>query len=107
MSSELITHFVDGSDVELQVWVDARLIEMSVRDERTLGKYRLRFARCVRMDISYADDEEDFSALNDLTEGVHEEESGQPGVRHFTIGFADGSIMEIACRDFSMDPIEE
>ena len=101
---ELVTHFVDGSDVQLTFSLDERRIELTAYDEAMHGRYRLVFSRCVRVYIEYGEDE-DVLDLNNLTEGVSELDTPRPGLRAFRIGFADDSEMEIWCREFAMSPL--
>lgn len=102
MAEHLITHFVDGSDVEIAYDFYDRRIEMTAYDEKTRRRYCLSFGRCTHIDVVYTEEGD----INNLTEGVMELVASPPGVRTFTIGFADESVVTISCREFTMIPIE-
>jgi hypothetical protein len=105
VASTLTTHFVDGSDVDVTFVFDERRIEMSAFDEKTRKRYHLTFADCTFIKVAYSDEDKEWADLNNLTEGVQELETLVQGVRRFQIGFADESLVEIHCRNFSMEPL--
>jgi hypothetical protein len=101
-TSDLLTHFVDGSDVEVRIDFYAKVVEVSAYDEETRRRYILMFADCTSITVTYADEEDPM--LNHLTEGIHELQSTTPGLRLFHILFADESMLEIGCKRFTMRP---
>lgn len=102
MSSSLLAHFVDGSDVEVKCSFDERRIEISAYDEKTRHRYVLEFDQCIEIQVAYTEDDD----LNNFTEGVIELTNETAAVRQFQIGFADGSVLGIRCRRFSMMQVE-
>lgn len=102
MTDTLTVHFVDGSDAEVNIVLDEKRVEFSAFDEKTRKRYRLVFAECTLVRITYSDIEPEWADLNDLTEGIQELERLSNGVRRFQIGFDDESLLEIHCKNFSM-----
>lgn len=107
MNRILTTHFVDGSDVEFAYSFYRRRVEVSAYDEKTRRRYRLSFDSCTRLDVAYSQDVEDgFRDLSNLTEGISELTGEEPGLRGFEIGFADGTVVKIWCKQFSMVEVD-
>ncbi len=105
MSQRLVTHFVDGSGVDLAIDVAERRVEMSAFDEATRQRYVLTFARCLAISPTYKEWADGEGDRYNLTEGVAELPSSANSERRFRIGFVDESVLEVVCREFAMVPV--
>ncbi len=107
MADTLLAHFVDGSDAEISITFNRKCVEMTALDEKTHQWYHLTFTNCTRISAIYSDEEEKWADLNNLTDGVSELQTTEKGVRRFEIGFADESVLQIECRNFTMEPVSK
>ena len=107
MTDALVANFVDGSDAETSIFFDQKRVKVTAFDEKTSQWYHLTFRGCVKINITYSDVEDEWADLNNLTEGIRELKTLEEGFRRFEIGFVDESIIQIDCREFSMEPISK
>lgn len=105
MTDVLVANFVDGSDVEVTYEFYRRRIIVIAFDEVMRAKYQLTFGECTLVSVTYSDGPDDLRDLSNLTEGIKEFGRQSGGARRFEVGFADDSVMEIHCREFSMVPV--
>jgi len=98
----LIAHLVDGSGVELAIDFEERRVEISAFDEAMQQRYRLTFVRCLSINALFKEWSDGEGDRYNLTDGITELPSTSEGGRRFRIGFVDESVLDIACRKFSM-----
>jgi len=101
MTDKLITNFVDASEVQIEMNLEEKRIELEAYDEKTRSKYHLKFINCTTIKINYSNDED--PDLYNLTDGIIESETTSENVRNFEINFSDESVIKIGCRYFSIE----
>ena len=95
----LPVNFVDGSEVNVDIFFGSKKVVLHAYDEKTKQRYELLFIRCIEIAINYTD-ELDLDLYN-LTDGISGETIDDE-IKKFVVNFADESTLMIRCHHFEI-----